>query len=127
MKALDPERTLRLNVRAILESLRRSGINVADTSDQEMELSTGGEPSNPKEIEDKQAFPLSQDHTILATNGSIKGWIAVPPNQVKYEVRTSGFRTEVTTPRETKMNGKANDYIEAGSPSEAVMNGEVMK
>lgn len=131
MKALEPERTLRLNVRAILESLRRSGIRVADTSALDMELSTGGEAGNPKEIEDKQKFPLSQDHTILATDGSVKGWIAVPPYQVKDEVRTNGFAKEVNTPKDRTMNGHPADAnghsIEASGPGQAVMQGEVMK
>ena len=127
MKALDPERTMRLNVRAILESLRRSGIRVADTSVVDMELTTGGEPNNPKEVEDKQAFPLSQDHTILATDGSVKGWIAVSPYDIKVEVSTNGFRPEVNSPSESRTNGLANRYIEAGSPSEAVVKGEIMK
>lgn len=129
MKALDPERTLRLNVRAILESLRRSGIQVADTSAVDMELSTGNDPINPKEIEDKQAFPLSQDHTILATDGSIKGWIAVPPYQAKDEVRTHDFAKEVKAPGEANMNGHPADAnghaVEASGPGEAVMKGEV--
>lgn len=102
MKALDPERTMRLNVRAILESLRRSGIHVADTSALDMELSTGEIPSNPKEIEDKQSFPLSQDHTILVTGGSVKGWIAVSPYRVEKLVTTNGFAKEGNSPSKAK-------------------------
>ncbi|KAK4691242.1 hypothetical protein P7C71_g5712, partial [Lecanoromycetidae sp. Uapishka_2] len=131
MKALEPERTLRLNVRAILESLRRSGIHVADTSALDMEISTGGDPSNPREIEDKQVYSLSQDHTILATDGSVKGWIAVPPYQIKNEVRTNGFAAEVQSSKEATSNGHPADAngnaIEASGPGEAVMKGEMMK
>lgn len=107
-KAENPERTLRLSVRAILENLRRSGIKVADTSDVDMELSEL-RISGAKEIEEKQKFPLGQDHQILAADGSVKGWVSVP---------LSG------------RNGIANangHAIEAENPNEAVMEGEVMK
>ncbi len=100
-KAEDPERTLRLNVRAILESLRRSGVKVADTSISDMEL----EAPVSEQPQGDVKFPLAQDHQILATDGSVKGWIAVPLN-----------------------DGDATGHtIEAKSPSDAVVQGEVMK
>ncbi len=100
-KAEDPERTLRLNVRAILESLRRSGVKVADTSISDMEL----EAPVSEQPQGDAKFPLAQDHQILATDGSVKGWIAIPLN-----------------------DGDAKGHtIEAKSPSDAVVQGEVMK
>ena len=108
-KAEDSDRTLRLNVRAILESLRRSGIQVADTSAADMELNTLDTPSGAKQVEVRQKFPLSQDYSILATDGSIKGWVPIS----LYEQNGSA-----------EMNGHA---IEAGNPGEAVMEGEMMK
>lgn len=107
-KAENPGRTLRLSVRAILENLRRSGVKVADTSDVDMELSEL-DTSGAKEIEEKQRFPLGQDHQILAADGSVKGWVSVP---------LSGCDGVANA------NGHA---IEAGDPNEAMMEGEVMK
>ena len=107
-KAEDPERTLRLNVRAILESLRRSGVRVADTSDSDMELGQGssGMSGSEQREEGDGTFPLAQDHAILATDGSIEGWIAIPLD----ESAASKGRT-----------------IEAKDPSDAIVRGEVMK
>ena len=107
-KAEDPERTVQLNVRAILESLRRSGIKVAHTSAADMEINAL-DISAAKELEEKQVLPLSQDHKILATDGSVKGWVAVP-------LEEQGAFSDA--------NGHA---IEAANPGEAVMEGEVMK
>lgn len=107
-KTEDPERTMRLNVRAILENLRRSGIQVADTSIADMEL-TSTEASSAKAKEDKGRYPLSQDHHILATDGSVKGWVAIPLDG-------------------KKMHSGANGHsVEADNPGEAVLEGEVMK
>ena len=107
-KADAPERTLRLNVRAILESLRRSGVRVADTSDSDMELGQGSSDTSASEQREERdgTFPLAQDHTILATDGSIEGWIAIPLD----ESADSKGRT-----------------IEAKDPGDAIVRGEVMK
>ena len=108
-KAEDPERTLRLNVRAILESLRRSDVQVADTSALNMESSNSDTPGS-EQPEGKQAFQLARDHKILATDGSIKGWIAIP-----LDGSNDGF-------------ANANVHAtEAKHPSEAIVQGEVMK
>ena len=109
-KAEDPERTVRLNVRAILENLRRSGIKVADTSKADMELEAS-DISGPREIEEKQRWPLGQDHRILNPDGNVRGWVAVGLDEGNGEIDGGG-------------NGHA---IEAGNPGEAVMKGEVMK
>ena len=108
-KADDPERTLRLNVRAILESLRRSDVQVADTSALDMESSNSDTPGS-EQPEGKQAFHSVQDHKILATDGSIKGWIAIPLDGSNH-----GF-------------ANANVHAtEAKHPSDAVVQGEVLK
>ena len=106
-KAEDPERTLRLNVRAILESLRRSGVKVADTSALDMELEAMGiEPT----LEGDRTFPLAQDHRILATDGSIKGWIAIPLDD------------------DSDDSDKSKEHVrEAEQPSDAVVQGELRK
>lgn len=100
-KAKDPERTMRLNVRAILESLRRSGVQVADTSRLDMELE--GEQNG-----DASTSP-GQDHQILATDGSVKGWIAIPLDDDKDMANANGHA------------------VKAEDPSDAVIQGEVMK
>ena len=96
--AQEPERTMRLNVRAILESLRRSGIKVADTSAADMEgevAMVGGE---------KRRQDGGQDFSILATSGRVRGWVAV-------DLGAEG--------KEGKRSIKAN------GPMEAVVEGEV--
>ena len=105
-KAEDPERTLRLNVRAILESLRRSGVKVADTSALDMESEALGKEST---SEGDRSFPLAQDHRILATDGSIKGWVAIPLDDSDDSSKSKGH------------------VIEAEHPSDAVVQGELMK
>ena len=105
-KAEDPERTLRLNVRAILESLRRCGVQVADTFALDMELEGANTPEQPEE---NQNFPLAQDHKILAMDGSIRGWVTIPLDD------SNGF-----------ANAKGS-ATEAEHPSDAVVQGEIMK
>lgn len=109
-KAEDPERTLRLNVRAILESLRRGGVRVADTSASDMEMEMEGPHEQQQQREGDEMFPLAQDHRILATDGSVKGWIAIPLND------DSKFLAE--------SKGHA---VEAEQPGDAIVQGEVMK
>ncbi|KAL6713809.1 hypothetical protein ACLMJK_008301 [Lecanora helva] len=111
-KAEDPERTMRLNVRAILESLRRSGIKVADSSAADMEIRMPEmDVSGAKQLEQKQMFPLSQDYLILAEEGGVKGWVRVPLDEGEGDGVVGA-------------NGHA---IEARGEGEAVMEGEVMK
>ena len=112
-KAEDPERTMRLNVRAILESLRRSGIKVADTSAVDMELqniSPDDSPPRAKRSEGvDESYPLAQDHQILASDGSIRGWIAIPLSDDDGNVDSKG------------------QTVVAEQPSDAVLKGEVLK
>lgn len=107
-KVEDPERTLRLNVRAILESLRRSGVKVADTSALDMELEISNTPGL-EQPEGDQTFQSAQDHKILATDGSIKGWVSIPLDDSSAFANANGHATE------TKH------------PSDAIIQGEVMK
>ncbi len=88
---------MRLNVRAMLESLRRSGIKVADTSVADMEgvAVVGAE---------KRGQDGRQDSGILATGGRVRGWVAIDLGKEDKE-------------------GKRG--IEAEGPMEAVVEGEV--
>lgn len=105
--AQEPERTMRLNVRAILESLRRSGIKVADTSAADMEgvALVNGEGKFGMEEGGK-------DFEILDRGGRVRGWVAVDLNAGK-EGKEKGVGKE-------EKGG-----IEADGPMEAVVEGEV--
>jgi platelet-activating factor acetylhydrolase len=74
LKVDDPERILRLNVRAILQAMRDNGYQVADTSKADMEEVLGdGEQSRP------MCASKAQDWRILDTNGAVQGWHAISP------------------------------------------------
>lgn len=80
LKAEEPERTLRLNARAILESLRRSGISVAGTSKLDMGIMDDHESVKVPESPNGVGLALGQDQMILdTTDGSVRGWIAIDP------------------------------------------------
>lgn len=103
LKVDEPERTLRLNVRAILEAMRRGGISVADTSALDMEIGDDqGLKSEPVGV------ALGQDQKILKRDGSIKGWVVVNASE---ESRRLGLLGPI--------DGSANG--EPKSPDEAVM------
>lgn len=108
-KAEDPDRTLRLNVRAILESLRRSGVKVADTSASDMEIDGLAEQQQQR---DEKLPSLAQDRNILAMDGSVKGWIAIPLNDNNND--NDDLMKDHTT-------------IEAKQPGDAIVRGEVLK
>ncbi|KAL9008175.1 MAG: hypothetical protein Q9173_006673 [Seirophora scorigena] len=102
LKAQDPARTLRLNTRAILEVMRRNGIEVAKTSSVDMEEATsdGRVPDGPP----------GQDVSILKQDGSVTGWVAL-------DLSSSWH-----------MNEAVNDRIsENADPMEAVVEGELTK
>ncbi|KAL8938408.1 MAG: hypothetical protein Q9211_003211 [Gyalolechia sp. 1 TL-2023] len=99
-KAQDPARTLRLNTRALLEFMRRNGIEVANTSlvDMEETISHDHSPSG----------PAGQDHKILKRDGSVAGWVALELGARK--------RAEEADNEQTS---------ERADPMEAVIQGEV--
>ena len=63
LKAEEPERILKLNMRAVLQMLRQSGTEVAKTSAEDMELS--------------QEKAGEQDLAILDPNAGIRAWTAI--------------------------------------------------
>ncbi|KAL8863333.1 MAG: hypothetical protein Q9178_000013 [Gyalolechia marmorata] len=101
-KAEDPARTLRLNTRAILEVMRRKGVEVADTSAIDMEEAAadgfiaGGQ--------------TGQDQRILRRDGSVAGWIALELGDHKHTEEAANEQTSQTA-----------------DPMEAVVQGEVTK
>ncbi len=106
LKADDPVRTILLNARAILEVTRRAGLEVAETSIAAMEDEAGLKLS----IKGDRAS-IGQDRKILATDGSVRGWIAL---------------------KLVENNDKAGEAANAqsskhASPAQAVIENEVMK
>lgn len=102
LKAEDPARTLRLNTRAILEMLRRNGVEVADTSALDME----GAASNGHTTEGS----TGHDYKILRNDGSIKGWVALELGRSKHVEEAANEQTS-----------------ETADPMEAVVQGEMTK
>ncbi|KAK4986688.1 hypothetical protein LTR50_005133 [Elasticomyces elasticus] len=71
LKAEEPERVLRLNMRAALQTMRNAGIEVAPTSNVDMESEN-----------DKQS-PDGQDPTILSKEeNAVRNWIAIETRQL---------------------------------------------
>lgn len=112
--SVEPERALRLNVRAILEVMRQNGIEVADTSAVDMEeegkgkhhLANGHANGNLHGHQDKL---LGQDRKILAADGSVRGWVKLSVDGVTQDGEASNTETRV-----------------AADPDDAVVSGEVM-
>jgi len=112
-KAAEPERGMRLNVRAILETLRQNGITVADTTPEDMEL-TG-------EREEKEATGRG-DWKILSTQeGSVRGWISVTTDQVGNNRRESGSAEMSKVKYEKNFSGK--DVVAGDSFGDDELNG----
>ncbi|KAL9003744.1 MAG: hypothetical protein Q9188_003408 [Gyalolechia gomerana] len=104
-KAQDPARTLRLNTRALLEFMRRNGLEVADTSLLDMEEATSdGHTSS------GQAGQAGQDPKILKHDGSVTGWIALELAAGKHAEEAGNEQTS-----------------ERADPIEAVVQGEMSK
>ncbi|TVY44387.1 putative phospholipase A2 [Lachnellula occidentalis] len=95
----DPERILRLNVRAIAQLLRNNGVEIGKTSRQDMEL------------EDANAEETTDDEKILAKEG-VRGW--------------SWISTNVDEDGAKKGRGQVEDS-EMTEPSEAIIENEMMK
>ena len=106
LKADEPARTLRLNTRAILEAIRRAGIEVADTSSVDMEDEAGLKLSLKGE-----RTVIGQDQKILATDGSVRGWVALKLEE---------------NDEKAGEGANAQSYKNA-SPAQAVMKNEMMK
>ena len=83
LKAEEPDRTLRLNTRAILEYLRRSEITIADTSKLDMEI------EGDQEGKTQAGLSLGQDRKILASDGNVRGWTVVDVDEEKRKLGLS--------------------------------------
>ena len=112
LKAEEPERTMRLNVRAILESLRRSGIPVAETSKLDMEIQEDQEGAKMPEAQGENGLAVGRDHKILATDGNVRGWIAVDPEKEQQKCMINGRVKEHNKLTGHATNGHAtNGYV----------------
>ena len=74
LKVEEPERIAKLNVRAILQSLRENGHVVADTSAFDME-----ETVHRDKLVSAALEPHEVDPRILDTKGGISGWMPISP------------------------------------------------
>lgn len=101
-QAEDPERTLRLNARAILQLLREFGTPVAATSGIDQEAPEIAEAS----VADVEA---RHDWKILAAGGHVQGWVVVRVDDDDLDDGAGG----------TRLGG-------AAAPSDAVLQGEVL-
>ena len=103
LKADDPARTLRLNTRAIVEVVRRAGMEVADTSVVDMEAEVGLKLSSKDE-----GTPIGQDRKILAPDGNVRGWIALTldENDEKAGEAANAKSYKNTTPAQAVMENE---------------------
>ncbi len=108
-KAEHPERTLKLNVRAILQLMRDNGLEVANTSlvDMEEEKANINGPAHLAKKDEN----CQQDWKILAKDGLVGGWIAVATD---------------LDDEQLEMSEKEKEGGEKAMPSQAVMQEEVM-
>lgn len=92
LKVEEPERIMRLNVRAITQSLRCAGIEVEETSRVDMELDG---------YEDES---IKDDPTILQRDGTIRGW-----KSISTSLEGVSDSVEAEEARGESENGKASD------------------
>ena len=113
LKSDNPIQAFRLNVRAVLEMLRRNGFEVSNPSpiDPDGKVDSRGTEYLPAEGTFKED-PAGHDMKILATDGSVKGWIALN--------FSDDDNAEVSQGLSAYMGEKV-------SPMAAVVQGEVIK
>lgn len=113
--AKEPERVLRLNTRAVLQVMRNSGIRVANTSAQDLELS-----------EDRaKDTSIVQDTEILSTTkNSVRDWVNLSDDFVDEEdADSNGVEGK-------RLVGESLARVESGKvgsgPGKAMMEGEAL-
>jgi platelet-activating factor acetylhydrolase len=114
--AKEPERVLKLNTRAILQVMRESGIRVANTSAQDLEIAEAG-------AKDKS---LAQDTLILSsTKDSVRDWVNLSAD-LEGGLDMSGLdRVEGKSLVGTPMERVGEEKVGTG-PGEAMMEGEAL-
>jgi platelet-activating factor acetylhydrolase len=101
----EPERIMKLNVRATLQLLRERGINVAPTSAADMELET----------EDGGEMVTNDDTKIFSKDGGVRNWVHLTTDVHDME--------DITLEVDSGDSGVGM----GAKPSEAVVGGELMK
>lgn len=113
-KADNPERTLRLNTRAILQVMRQNGMEVADTSSIDMEegehaaVGPNGVSNGHVNgvVDEPNGSAAKQDWKILATDGSVRGWIALSVDGDPGTRGSSGVTDVDAMPSEAVVQGE---------------------
>ncbi|KAG4429897.1 hypothetical protein IFR05_014617 [Cadophora sp. M221] len=100
----EPERVMKLNVRAILQVLRNQGIQISKTSAADMEL------------EEEKGVETGDDEAILGTQKEVRRW-----HWISTDVAECGDVDD-----EAEVKGKVEES-EVTSPSQAVIGNEVLK
>jgi platelet-activating factor acetylhydrolase len=107
----EPERVLKLNTRAILQVMRDSGIRVANTSAQDLEISEA-------DLQDKS---VAQDTTILSgSKGTVRDWV-----NLSTDVEDGLDRVEGKSLVGTPMERVGSDKVGSG-PRDAMLEGEAL-
>jgi platelet-activating factor acetylhydrolase len=114
--AKEPDRVLRLNTRAILQVMRESGIRVANTSAQDLEVTEA----------DSKDKSLAQDALILSsTKDSVRDWVNLSAD-MEGGLDLSGLdRVEGKSLVGTPMERVGSEKVGAG-PGEAMLEGEAL-
>ena len=105
-KSEEPERCIRLNVRAMLQKLRENGYEVASTSRIDIEEDEKISPAKDVPIAPPDA---REDWRILVPNGAVRGWISIGV--------------------EDRLGSDSEDSLEKEKwrgPADAVIEGEVL-
>ncbi|CZT50320.1 probable platelet-activating factor acetylhydrolase 2 [Rhynchosporium secalis] len=100
----EPERVMKLNVRAILQVLRNQDIEISKTSAEDMEL------------EEENGVETTDDVKIIGTEGQIRGW-----HWINTDVQKCGDVDD------TKEAGEKVEEEEVGEPTDAVIGNEILK
>lgn len=98
----EPERVLRLNTRAILQVLRNSGVEVANTSVADLELGGGAHV--------KAGLGVVNDETILSTRTErVRGWVCIQDRgaEATKSLSEEGEGKVGTGPGEAVLQGEA--------------------
>ncbi|KAF2846910.1 hypothetical protein T440DRAFT_492317 [Plenodomus tracheiphilus IPT5] len=84
--AKEPERVLKLNTRAILQVLRENGVEVAETSEADLEIQTSGHG-------EEKTVGIKQDLAILSREkDAVRGWVCLSGDEKAEEKERAGER-----------------------------------
>jgi len=96
-KAEEPERVLKLNMRAVLQTLRQCGIEIPNTSAEDMEMEAG---------QDRTGVGF-EDSAILDPNGGVRGWISIAKEIQTTNKQVPTKSDDENVPSQQLENGQA--------------------